>query len=158
MSEMKRAGRALVESRTERFESVHSLEESRARLAAAMARAKIVAGGSFAPAWHEEKGRAVLEAKFLPPRGTQALLRGISIVLTVLVAASVYAVMRFPAGALRFLLPAFTILSILALPIVTLALNSQREAHESRIRRAIREALADQDPRFPPPHRWADED
>ena len=39
-----------------------------------------------------------------------------------------------------------------------LALNSQREAHESRIRRAIREALLDQDSGFPPPHRWADED
>ena len=158
MSEMKRAGRALVESRTERFESVHPLEESRSRLAAAMARAKVVPGGSFVPEWREEKGRAVLEATFLPPRGIHGLLRAISILLMALIAASVYVLMRYPAGAVRFLLPAFTILSILALPIVTLALNSQREAHESRIRRAIREALLDQDPGFPPPHRWADED
>jgi hypothetical protein len=61
-------------------------------------------------------------------------------------------------GALRLLLPGFTVLCILALPILTLALNSQREAHESRIRRAIRQALLDADPAFPPPHRWADED
>ena len=158
MSEMKRAGRALVESRTERFESVHPLEESRTRIAAALARAKIVPGASFAPEWHEEEGRAVLEAKFFPPRGVHALLRAISVMLVVLIAASVYVLMRYPAGALRFLLPAFTVLSILGLPIITLALNSQREAHESRIRRAIRVALLDADEAYPPQQRWTDED
>lgn len=158
MSEMKRAGRALVESRTERFESVHPLEASRSRLAAAMARAKVVPGRSFVPSWREEGGRAVLEATFLPPRGIHGLLRGISILLVVLIAASAYVLMRYPAGAVRFLLPALTLLSILALPLVTLALNSQREAHESRIRRAIRVALLDADDAYPPRQRWADED
>lgn len=158
MSEMKRAGKALVESRTERFESVHPLDESRSRLAAAMARAKVVPGPGFVPQWREEEGRVVLDATFLPPRGIHALLRAISILLVVLIAASVYVLMRYPAGAMRFLLPGFTILSILALPIITLALNSQREAHESRIRRAIRVALLDADEAYPPRQRWADED
>ena len=158
MSEMKRAGRALVESRIERFESLHPLAESRARLERAMARARLVPGTQFVPEWREEGGKAVLEARFLPPRGIQALLRAISVLLVALIAASAYELMTTATGALRLLLPGFTLLCILALPLVTLALNSQREAHESRIRRAVREALLDADPAFPPPHRWADED
>lgn len=158
MSEMKRAGRALVETRTERFESLHPLAESRARLQQAMARSKLVPGPQFMPEWREEGGKAVLEARFLPPRGIHALLRAISLLLVLLIAASVYELRPGNAGALHFLVPAFTLLCILGLPIVTLALNSQREAHESRIRRAIRAALLDQDCGFPPPHRWADED
>jgi len=158
MSEMKRAASALVESRTERFESVHPLAESRARLERAMARARLVAGPQFVPEWREEGGKAVLEARFLPPRGIHALLRAISVALVLLIAASAYELISIPTGALRLLLPGFTVLCILGLPLFTLALNSQREAHESRIRRAIREALLDQDPAFPPPHRWPDED
>ena len=55
-------------------------------------------------------------------------------------------------------MPGFTLLCILAMPILTLALNSQREALESRIRRAIRVALLDADAGYPPRQRWADED
>jgi len=158
MSEMKRAASALVETRTERFESLHPLAESRARLEGAMARVKLVPGSQFVPEWREEGGKAVLEARFLPPRGIQALLRGISLLLVTLIGASVYEAMTDAPGALRYLVPGFTLLCILGLPMLSLALNSQREAHESRIRRAIREALLDADAAFPPPHRWADED
>lgn len=157
MSEMKRAASALVQTRTERFESLHALAESRARLESAMARARLT-GTQFEPLWREEGGKAVLEARFLPPRGIQGLLRAISLLLVVLIGASAYELVAGVPGALRFLLPAFTVLCILGLPIFTLALNSQREALESRIRRAIREALLDQDSHFPPRQRWADED
>ena len=158
MSEMKRAGRALVESRTERFESLFPLDQSRARLERAMARTRLVAGAQFVPRWREEGGKAVLEATFLPPRGIHGLLRGISLLLVVLIGTSIYEIVSTSTGALRYLVPGFTIACILGLPLLTLALNSQREAHESRIRRAIREALLDADPAFPPPHRWSDED
>jgi hypothetical protein len=158
MSEMKRAASALVASRTERFESVHSLEDSRKRLAAALARAKLAPGDRFVAQWHDEGGRAVLEARFLPPRGIHALLRAISLLMAVLVAASAYVILSMPTGALRFLLPAFTLLCILGLPLLTLALNSQREALESRIRRAIRVALLDADEAYPRRQRWPDED
>jgi len=158
MSEMKQAAKALVERRVERFESVHPLEESRSRLAAALERAHIGADQGFIVHWSEHQGRAVLEAEFLPPRGIHALLRAISLGMLVLVVASVYEVAAAPPGAARFLVPLCTVLVILGFPIFTLGFNSQREARESRIRRAIRSALLDADEAFPPRQRWADED
>lgn len=158
MSEMKQAARALVERRVERFESVHSLDESQRRLAAAFQRSSIAPGGSFVLHWSEGAGRAVLEAEFLPPRGIHGLLRAISVGMLLLVVASVYQYTHASEGAARFLLPLCTVLAILGLPIFTLGLNSQREARESRIRRAIRAALLDADEKFPPRQRWADED
>jgi len=158
MSEMKQAARALVERRVERFESVHSLAESQRRLAEALKRASIAPSETFVQRWSEPGGRAVLEAEFLPPRGIHALLRAISVGMLVLVAASIYEYMMVSGGALRFLLPMCTVLVILGFPIFTLGLNSQREARESRIRRAIRVALLDADEKFPPRQRWADED
>jgi hypothetical protein len=155
---MKRAAQALVETRTERFESLHTLDDSRARLDAAFGRMRVVPGPGFVPHWREEQGRAVLEAQFLPPRAVHGFIRGVSLLMLALVIGSGYVIMRTPEGALRFLLPLVTLLAILGFPIVTLALNSQREAHESRIRRAIRVALLDADERLPPPQRWADED
>jgi len=158
MSEMKQAAKALVERRVERFESVHPLEESKARLAAALERARAAPDASFVVHWSENAGRALLEAQFLPPRGIQGLLRAISIGMLALVAASIYEVMAADAGGARFLLPICTVLAILGFPIFTLGLNSQREARESRIRRAIQSALLDADEKFPPQQRWADED
>jgi len=158
MSEMKQAARALIERRVERFESVHSLGESRRRLAAAFERASVVPGASFVLHWSENAGHAVLEAEFLPPRGIHGLLRAISIGMLMLVVASVYEYTSVGEGTARFLLPLCTVLVILGFPIFTLGLNSQREARESRIRRAIRVALLDADEKFPPRQRWPDED
>ena|SRR5947209_6598859 len=158
MSEMKRAAQALVERRVERFESVHAPEESRARMAAAFERARLEPGDRFVPHWSEQGGRAVLEAEFLPPRGIDRLLRAISIGMLLLVATSVYEVMAVSESALRFLLPLCTVLVILGFPLFALGLNSHREAHESRIRRAIRVALLDADEAFPARHRWPDEE
>jgi len=158
VSDMKRAAQALVQTRVERFESLHALAESKARLAAAFARTKIEPGASFDAQWSESGGRAVLEARFLPPGGIHGLLRAISVAMLVLLAASVYEIVAVKDGAARFLLPLATLLVILGFPIFTLALNSQREARESRIVRAIRVALLDADEGFPPQQRWSDEE
>ena len=66
--------------------------------------------------------------------------------------------MKSENAALRFLLPLVTILAVIGFPFVTLALASNREALESRVRRAIRAALVDEDEKFPPRQRWADEE
>ncbi|HZZ94476.1 MAG TPA: hypothetical protein VFE23_18075 [Usitatibacter sp.] len=158
MSDMKRAAQALVERRSERFESHHPLEESRRRLAAELERARVVPGAGFVPHWKEEGTRAVLEAEFLPPRGADLALKAASIAMLLLVVGSAYVLMTKREGSVHFLLPLVTLLAILGLPLVTLAFNSQREAHESRIRRAIRVALLDADAGFPPRQRWADEE
>ena len=65
---------------------------------------------------------------------------------------------RHEEGALAFLWPLTTALGILALPFVAVGLNSQREAAEAAIRKAIRVALLDEAERLPPPQRWDDED
>ena len=158
MSEMKQAARALIERRVERYESVHPLEASRARLAAALERARVTPDASFVAHWSEQAGRAILEAEFLPPRGIHALLRAISLGMLVLVIASIYELVAVSGGAARFVLPLSTVLAILGFPLFSLGLSSQREARESRIRRAIRSALLDADEAFPPRQRWADED
>ena len=157
MSELRRAARALVEKHSERFESRHGLEESKARLAAALDRVGASTSTVFTPAWEMQEARPVLEAQFAPPGRTLRILKVLSLGMTLAVAASAWAIVS-QEGALRFLLPLFTVLATLALPFVALGLGSQRAAEEARIRRAIRIALLDEGERLPPPQRWADED
>jgi hypothetical protein len=158
MSEMKRAARSLVEVRTERFESRHGLVESRARLAGALQRARIEASAPFETAWSEENGLAVLEVTFPPSRRARTFLNLASVGFLLLIAASVYLLRSTDEGALRFLVPLFTGLAVLAFPFVTLGIASSRAAQESRVRRAIRVALLDEDEAFPPAQRWDDEE
>ena len=157
MSELRRAARALVENHSERFESRHGLEESKARLAAALERVGASGSTVFTPAWEMHEARPVLDARFAPPGRTLRILKVLSLGMTLAVAASAWAIVS-QEGALRFLLPLFTVLATLALPFVALGLGSQRAAEEARIRRAIRIALLDEEERLPPPQRWADED
>jgi hypothetical protein len=144
MSEMRRVARALVETRTERFESLHGLEESKARLARALERIGAVGATVATPMWSEADGRALLDVRFAPPPRIARLLKLLSAAMAGLVAASAWAI-AMEDGALRFLLPLFTGLAILAMPMVALGLGSQRAADESRIARAIRVALRDED-------------
>src|SRR3954464_2391717 len=137
MSEMRRAAQALQERRVERFESIHSAAESRSRLTAALERSRIGDTKHFVPHWKEENGRVVLEAEFLPPGGTRGLVHAISIALFVLICASIYVATTLHEGTIGVLLPLCTLLSILGFPLLILGLSSQREAVESRIRRAI---------------------
>jgi hypothetical protein len=146
-----------VEERSERFESRHGLEESRARLAAALQRAGVGGSTVFTPTWEARGDRPVLEARLAPPARTQRILKVLSLGMALAVAASAWAIAT-QEGTLRFLLPLFTVLATLAMPFVALGLGSQREAEEARIRKAIRVALLDEEERLPPPQRWADED
>lgn len=158
MSEMKRAAKALVERRTERFESRHPLAESKARLDAAIAKLKLTGASQFNSVWIDEGGKAILQAEFLPRARTQSVLTASSIFLSLLVLESAWLLYSREGGTARYLVPLFTGLSILAFPFVALALSSNREAEESRIRRAIRIALLDEAERLPPRKKWADED
>ena len=157
MSEMRKAARALVERRTERTESRHSLAESKSRLAAALERSPPGSQTQFAASWSEVEGRAILDATFAPAPRTARRLKLLSLGMALAVAASAWAIAT-QEGALQFLLPLFTVLAILAVPYVALGLGSQRAAEESRIAKAIRVALLDEEGRFPAQQRWEDED
>lgn len=145
MSEMKRAAKSLLERRIERFESRHALDSSRERLRDALSRARIDEPWPFQARWTEAQGQVALEATYEPSSGTRAFLVAMSIGFTLLVAASFLVVTRTEEGALRFLVPMFTVLAVLGFPFVTLAMASNRDALESRIRKAIRVALLDED-------------
>lgn len=143
----RRAARALVERSTERFESRHGLDESRARLEAQLARARPGAHVVFTPKWTADGDRAVLDAEFAPAAATQRVLRLVSLSLALLVAASAWAIFSSQESAvLRFLLPIATLLAMLGMPLAVAGLGSQREAAEARIRKAIRAALVDEEP------------
>jgi hypothetical protein len=139
MSEMGRTARALVETRTERFASAFGLEETRARVAAAIESARADGATVVMLSWIETPGVAV-EVRFSPPASTPRLLKVLSTGMAFAVAASAWAIVAED-GTLRFLLPLFTALAILAVPFVALGLGSRRAAAESRISRAIRAAL-----------------
>jgi hypothetical protein len=157
MSEMRRVARALVETRSERCESLHGMEESKARLARALERIGGHAATLVALDWSEAGGRAVLDVRFAPPPRITRLLKLLSAAMAGLVAASAW-VIATADGTLRFLLPLCTGLAILALPLLALGLGSQRAADEARILRAIGTALRDVDEKLPAPQRWQDED
>ncbi len=157
-SEMRRSAHALVERRVERFESLHPPAQSRERLAGALARLGPARAVDFSGSWSTVDGREVYEAAFAPPARVRWYLQSSSIVLVLLMAASAWLLYAGAPGALRFLVPLFTALSIFAFPLVVTMLGSQREAEESRIVRAIAHALRDAPEKFPPPQKWADED
>ena len=158
MSEMRRAARALVERRVESFESRHDAAASRERLSRALGRPGLQPDATFAVDWREEDRKTILDATFLPSRRTLAVLRGLSVAMLALVALTAWILARPGEGPERFLVPLFAVLSVLAIPFLTLGLASARAAREARIRRAIRAALLDEDEAFPPPQKWADED
>jgi hypothetical protein len=156
-SEARRAARALIEQRVERFESRHATDVSKARLEAALARARPTGRVVFTPHWIVEDGRAVLEAGFAPPPRIDTILKATSIAMVLLVAATAWAFVE--AGeALAWMLGLSTCFMVLGLPFVFVALGSNREAEESRIRRAIRAALMDEEEKLPPMKKWGDEE
>ena len=157
MSEMRRTARALVETRSERFESLHGLAESKARLARSLERVGDHAATLTAFEWSEVNGRAALDVRFAPPPRISRLLTLLSGAMAGLVAASAW-VIAMEDGTVRFLVPLFTALAILAVPLVALGLGSQRAADESRIAKAIRVALRDEEQRMPKQQAWEGED
>lgn len=158
MSGMRSAAKGLVETRSESFESRHPEAGSRQRLQEALAGVP-VRQTWLETRWESRGGRAVLVAQFKPSPRTQRFLKALSIGMALLVAASIWALASEEAsGSTAFLLPMITVLAVLGLPFLILGLASQREADESRIRKAIRVALMDEQEAFAPMQRWADED
>jgi hypothetical protein len=144
-SEMRRVARLLVARREQSFTSRHSREQSIARLAAAL--------GGFAPKrmsyaanWRDVDGAPVLDVVTTPARSTDFTLKSISAVFVLLLAGSAAAILHPRVeGAIAFLLPLCTALSVFAFPFVVVALGSQREAEEVRLAKAIRRALVDEE-------------
>jgi len=144
-SEMRRAAKALVESRVETFEPPSAPGPARERVAHALARLGAPRSFVFAGGWSERDGKAVYEATFEPTPGTQRFLHGLSALLAALIAASAWALASGGASpAVRFLLPFVTLLAIVAMPLAVIAVATRREAEESRVRRAIRAALEEE--------------
>ena len=155
-SEMRRVAKALVESRSESFASRYPLEESVARLQAALApiHPKRM---RFESTWKQEPGGVRLDARFVPASGTQRFLSASSAVLTLLIAASVWALVSpGEERTMQFLVPLLTAFGILAFPFVVVALGSQREAEEARLRKAIRKALLEAEEELPAARRSED--
>ena len=142
-SEMRRMARALVESRSETYRSRHSLAQSQARLDAGLARIER-RRTHLQHAWRDDEG-VVLDAHFSATPGTQRLLKATSIVLAALVAAGAWGLLAADDDPFRYVAPLAAALGMLAFPLVVMALGSQREAEEARIRKAIRRALTDED-------------
>src|SRR5687767_12806485 len=153
---MRRAARRLVETRTESFESRHTVEESRRRLDRALDRLSR-SDRAFKSAWSGGDGdAAMLTVTFEPSRHTVRFLKMLSIALAFLVTAAIAA--WFVANdALAWMATITAVLAFLGFPLVILGMSSQQDARESRVRRAIRNALQDADEKFPPAQRWADE-
>ena len=158
MSEMRKAARALVERRTETFESLHDVPTSQARLAQALEHARITPDARFEATWRESDGQARLDVAFAPAASTLWMLRGLSLGMLAFVALTFWILAHPGEGAHRFLVPLFAVLSVLGLPFLTLGLSSARQAREATIRRAIRVALRDEEEAFPARQKWADED
>ncbi len=185
-SEMRRAARSLVEPRHVSFPSHYGLDASVARLKAALeapatrrgisrgldgeadgakvelrdrGRTARSARTTFRGEWRSDATGARLEGAFHPAPGALRFVKGLSVALTLLVLASAWVLLSHSGTtAIRFLIPLVTVLSILGMPLLVLGLSSQREAEEARIAKAIRVALAEEDPGLPPPQKWDDED
>ena len=140
-SETRRVALALVATRTERLASPYDRTESEARVTRAISN-QDPRRMRIERRWVEDSGALQLEVKFSPAPFTQHFLRGVSLALGGLLAASVWAIVSREAYmAVAFLLPLFTVLAILSLPLVVAAMGSQREAEEAGYLRAIRIAL-----------------
>ncbi len=143
-SEIRRTAQALVELRRETFETRYPLAVAQARLKLALQRVGIAESARFRTEWREHSGQALLEALFAPSPATRRFLHAASVAMLLLVAVSVWALLNTEkGGASGFLLPLATVFAILGFPLVALALGSHREAEESRIRKAILGALAE---------------
>ena len=156
-TEAQRAARALMDRRAERFESRHSMDESRARLEATLSRARLEGREMFTPTWSDADGKVLLDAAFAPPPRVGTILKGLSLALTLLVLVTAWAGLSPAAGpSARWLLGLSTGLAVLVLPWIFVAMGSSRLAEEARIARAIKAALLDEEEKLPPAKRWDD--
>jgi hypothetical protein len=144
-SEMRRMAKALVETRQESYRSRHPLEESKLRVDAALASLATKAS-HFERSWRDDAGSVALDVRFSPAPATRRFLQASSIALTLLVACAAWALIAPGEDRpVRFLVPLAAAFGVLAFPFVVVALGSQREAQEARIRKALARALTDED-------------
>ncbi|HUQ29038.1 MAG TPA: hypothetical protein VM051_10610 [Usitatibacter sp.] len=149
MSEMRRMAKMLVERRSESFQSRYARDEAARRFEHATAGFS-PKGMSFQTAWREEPGKTWLVVSFAPSRRTRVFLNTASLVLTVMLGASIWSMLaRGDAGAEQFLLVLVTVLTVLAFPFVVLGYASQREAEEATLRRKIRRAIVEEEEEKP---------
>jgi len=157
-TEAQRAANALMQQRVERFESLHSMSESRSRLEGTLSRARVEGRVVFTPTWSEADGKVLLDAGFAPPARVGTILKSLSIALTALLLVTAWAMLSpaAPASA-AWLLGLCTGLTVLAMPWVFVAMGSNRLAEEARITRAIKAALRDREEKLPPAKKWDDD-
>ena len=154
-SEMRRMAAALVETQRQTFATRHPLAESKSRLDAAIA-SRCPRMSIVETQWIEDSGGDQVEVRTRPAPGIRRLLAASSIVLTLLIAFSVWIVFTpQESTSARFLVPLATLLAILGFPLVIVGFGSHREAENERLRRAIRHALLDE-AEYPKPLRDQD--
>lgn len=153
MSEMRKAARGLVATREEAFASAHSIEESVRRLKAALPGDEVAIAGvralrqrtAFDARWIA--GDPVqLAGTFLPTPRTPRFLQGLSLALTLLVAACAWAFIADDVAlTLKAGLVTTTTFALLGFPFIALKLASDRGAEEQAIVRTIRKAFERED-------------
>src|SRR5438128_3979277 len=151
-SETRRIAKALVDSSVETFATHYPREQSAARLAEAIAKNK-PRTATVKTTWRHATEGLRLDVHLRPARGVRVFLAATSLALTMMLVACAWVLMSHEEPTpLRFLVPLVTALGVLGFPLLILALGSQREAEEARLRRAIRHALLDEE-EFPRPLR-----
>jgi hypothetical protein len=100
----------------------------------------------FKATWSDAPGPATLEVSFAPSRGTRFFLNSASLVLTLMLLATIWALVAPGELAVgRAAVAIATILSILAFPFIVVAYGSRREAEEATLKRRIRKAIVDEE-------------
>ncbi len=160
MSETRQLARSLVEPEPVSFDSRHPRAESIERVRAAARAFELDLDGErvvitsrnarYEGKWEGSADALRLEGVFIPGKRVQGFLKATSAVMVLLMAASTWILWSggddSPA---RFLVPLVTLLAILGLPFVVTGMASAREADKSRIRKALRVALVDEEVRLP---------
>ena len=144
-SEMRRLAKLLIERHDEAFESRYPREESIRRVERAL-EGFSAKGMVFKSAWRETAGPATLDVSFAPSPNTRFILNSVSLVLSLMLIATVWAL--FSPGEVilgRALLSIGTLLAILAFPFVIVAFASRREAEEATLRRRLRKAIVEEE-------------
>ena len=180
-SEARRAAQALVATRPQSFPSRYSRAESIVRLTSALGAIETESGQraavrgavasdrvvlafgrhlghrsqcTFEGAWIADGDAVRLDGAFLPVGRTRRFLASTSVVLSILILASVWALLSPNQDAsMKILVPMVTTLSILAFPFVVVAMASHREVEELAIAKVVRRAFGDENIESPPARR-----
>ena len=144
-SEMRRMAKLLVEHRDEAFASRHARDESMRRVDRAL-EGFSPKGMVFKATWRDTPGPAMLDVRFAPSRSTRFFLNSASLVLTLMLLGTLWALVAPGELAVgRAAVAIGTLVSILVFPFVVVAYGSRREAEEAAFKRRIRKAIVDEE-------------